>query len=81
MDNVTDIGEFLDKKPGKRPKRFEKDPDDARVVIRIDPERVSETVAAAADALRSGDLGIYQRGPKIVYAGEEFEADVCWAED
>jgi hypothetical protein len=71
MTNVTDIGEFLDKKPRQRPKRFEKDPDDARPIVRINAENVNETVAAAATALRAAELGIYQRGHKIVYVSEE----------
>jgi hypothetical protein len=70
MSNVTDIGEFLDK-PRKRRKRFDRDPNDARPIVRIDPEDVSGTVAAAAAALREAKLGIYQRGPKIVYVADE----------
>jgi hypothetical protein len=70
MSNVTDIGDFLDK-PRKRKKRFEPDPNDARSIVRIDPENVNETVAAAAAALRAADLGLYQRGAKIVYIGDE----------
>ena len=67
--------EFVDRALAKKPrrKRWYPDPSDTRVVIRIDPESINGTVARAAAALRTADLGLYQRGSKIVYIGAELK--------